>query len=106
VRAGGHGIESLAIGEQRMVLTRHRELLTRRAIEHGCHVHALRPQTPLAEVAGRLDLRVAAAPFTLCLHCNAPLHAVAKALIQDLLPPMVRAHQHEFSTCDICRCVY
>jgi uncharacterized protein with PIN domain len=99
-------IESLAIDEARLVLTRDRELLKRRAIEHGCYVHALRPQAQLAEVAGRLGLGAAAAPFTLCLHCNAPLRAVAKALILDRLPPMVRAHQHDFSTCDVCNRVY
>jgi uncharacterized protein with PIN domain len=99
-------IESLAIDEARLVLTRDRELLKRRAIEHGCYVHALRPQAQLAEVAGRLDLRAAAAPFTLCLHCNAPLRAVAKPLVLDRLPPTVRVHHNEFSTCDVCRRVY
>jgi uncharacterized protein with PIN domain len=99
-------IEALAIDEERLVLTRDRELLKRRAIDHGCYVHALRPQAQLAEVAGRLDLKAAAAPFTLCLHCNAPLRAVAKARILDRLPPTVRAHQHDFRTCDVCLRVY
>ncbi|MDB5951879.1 MAG: Twitching motility protein PilT [Massilia sp.] len=99
-------IESLAIDEERLVLTRDRELLKRRAVEHGCYVHALRPQAQLAEVAGRLNLGAAAAPFTLCLHCNAPLRAVAKAVILDRLPPAVRTHQHDFRTCDVCLRVY
>jgi uncharacterized protein with PIN domain len=96
----------LAIAEARLVLTRDRELLKRRAIDHGCYVHALRPQAQLAELAGRFDLRAAAAPFTLCLHCNAPLRAVAKEVILDALPPMVRAHQDDFRTCDVCLRVY
>jgi uncharacterized protein with PIN domain len=99
-------IEALAIDEARLVLTRDRELLKRRAIDHGCYVHALRPQAQLTELLGRLDLRAAAAPFTLCLHCNAPLRAVAKALVLDRLPPLVRAHQHDFRTCDVCLRVY
>jgi uncharacterized protein with PIN domain len=99
-------IEALASEEARLVLTRDRELLKRRTIDHGCYVHALRPQAQLAELAGRLALRAAAAPFTLCLHCNAPLRAVARDLVLDRLPPMVRAHHHDFRTCDVCLRVY
>ena len=50
--------------------------------------------------------RASAAPFTLCLHCNAPLRAVDKALVLDQLPDAVRAHHQQFSTCDLCHRVY
>ena len=99
-------IEALSIGDARRVLTRDRELLKRRGIVHGCYVHALRPAAQLVEVVDRLRLGADAAPFTLCLHCNAPLRAVDKALVLDQLPPTVRAHHQAFSTCELCHRVY
>jgi uncharacterized protein with PIN domain len=99
-------IEAIAFSDNRIVLTRDRELLKRRSIVHGRYVHTLGPAAQLTEVVERLGLGSRAAPFTLCLHCNAPLRAVEKALVQDQLPPTVRAHHHEFSTCDRCHRVY
>ena len=99
-------LAAIAIGDHRIALTRDRELLKRRDIVHGRYVHALRPAEQLVEVADRLGLAPRAAPFTLCLHCNAPLRAIAKALVLDRLPASVRAHHEEFSTCDLCRRVY
>jgi uncharacterized protein with PIN domain/sulfur carrier protein ThiS len=99
-------IAAVAAAQSRVVLTRDRELLKRRGVGYGCYVHALRPAGQLAEVAGRLDLAAHAAPFTLCLHCNAPLREVARELVLDRLPETVRAHHRQFSTCDLCHRVY
>jgi len=98
----------VAIGEQdgRIVLTRDRELLKRRAVTHGCYVHALKTEDQLREIVERLDLARSAKPFTLCLHCNAPLRAVEKADVIDRLPSSVREHYTRFSTCDACGRVY
>jgi uncharacterized protein with PIN domain len=99
-------IEQIAGAEQRVVLTRDRELLKRRSIAHGRYVHALRPAAQLAEVLDRLRLRADAMPFSLCLHCNAPLRRADKAAVFERLPPSVRELHHEFSTCDVCHRVY
>jgi uncharacterized protein with PIN domain len=99
-------IEALAAHASRTVLTRDRELLKRRTIAHGRYVHALRPAQQLVEVVERLGLAAVAAPFTLCLHCNAPLRPVDKAAVLDQLPASVRSRHGEFSTCDLCRRVY
>jgi hypothetical protein len=98
----------VAIGEQdgRIVLTRDRELLKRRAVTHGCYVHALKSEQQLREIVERLDLARSAKPFTLCLHCNVPLHPVDKVHVLDRLPPKVREHYERFSTCDNCGRVY
>ena len=47
-----------------------------------------------------------ARPFTLCMHCNAPLRSVDKALVESRLPPKVKAHYDRFSTCDLCQRVF
>jgi uncharacterized protein len=99
-------IEAIASREGRIVLSRDRELLKRRGITHGCYVRALRSADQLREVFARLDLARSARPFTLCLNCNVPLHGIDKALVQDRLPPSVRARYDRFSTCDRCRRVF
>lgn len=99
-------IERLAADEQRIVLTRDRELLKRRTISHGCYVRALRTEAQLREVFERLDLARAARPFTRCLSCNAPLRPVEKARVLSRLPPRVREGYQRFSTCDGCARIF
>jgi len=99
-------IEELALDAGRIVLTRGRELLKRRGVEFGCYVRALHAQEQLHEVFDRYRLAERARPFTLCLHCNAPLRSVAKAEVLDRLPPAVRASQEVFTTCDCCGRVF
>ena len=103
-----HDDTIVAMCEQdgRIVLTRDRELLKRRAVTHGCYVHALRTEAQLREIVERLDLARCARPFTLCLHCNVPLRPVDKASVLDRLPPRVQVHYDRFSTCDACGRVY
>ena len=43
-------IVELANREERVVLTRDRELLKRRDVSHGCYVHALKPKEQFQEV--------------------------------------------------------
>lgn len=99
-------LEAIALRDERVVLTRDRDLLKRRGIRHGCYLHALKPELQLRELFDRLDLGAGARPFTLCLHCNAPLRPVAKAAIAEQLPPKVSALHDDFNTCDICHRVF
>lgn len=99
-------IVALALAEGRIILSRDRELLKRRAVSHGCYVHATEPQAQLREIVARLDLARAARPFSRCLRCNTPLRPVAKAAVLARLPARVREGQERFSTCDACGRVY
>jgi len=99
-------IEAHAMDEDRIVLTRDRDLLKRRGVEYGCYVRALHSQEQLSEVIARYGLAERARPFTLCLHCNAPLRSVPKDAVLERLPPAVRDTQDTFSTCDVCRRVF
>ena len=96
----------LSRGEGRIVLTRDRELLKRRELTHGCFVHAQQPDAQWREVIERLDLRASARPFTRCLACNSPLHAVPKAEVEHALPPSVREQHERFARCGGCDRVY
>jgi len=99
-------IAAIAAQEERIVLTRDRDLLKHRSITHGCYVRTLKSEQQLREIVDRLELAGSARPFTLCLHCNAPLRAIDKALVQEQLPPRVRERYERFSTCDICKRVF
>jgi uncharacterized protein len=99
-------IERISEREGRIVLTRDRELLKRRGVTHGCYVRALQTGQQLREIFDRLDLARSARPFSLCLHCNAPLRSIAKTLVLDRLPPSVALQHEHFSTCDQCRRVF
>jgi len=99
-------VEDLAGNDDRIVLTRDRELLKRRAIVHGCYIHALDPPEQLRELFERLDLADGVQPFSLCLHCNVPLRAVDKASVLDRVPDSVRTLHDSFTTCDNCLRVY
>jgi hypothetical protein len=72
-------IAAVASRDHRIVLTRDCELLKHPEITHGCFVHARKPPLQLREVFERLDLARSVRPFTLCVHCNAPLRGVDKS---------------------------
>jgi len=99
-------VEDLAENDDRIVLTRDRELLKRRSIVHGCYIHALVPPQQLRELFERLALADGARPFSLCLHCNMALRGVDKASVAGRLPESVRALHDSFTTCDQCLRIY
>jgi uncharacterized protein with PIN domain len=77
-------------------------LLKRREITHGCFVHARKSALQLREIFARLDLARSARPFTLCVHCNAPLHGIDKSLVQQRVPAPVFDCYERFANCDVC----
>ncbi len=105
-RLGDREIEQIAAREGRVVLTRDRDLLKRRAIVHGCHVHARQADEQLREIVARLDLAGSVQPFSRCLVCNARLLPVTRALVEDALPERVRERLHAFQRCSGCARIY
>jgi uncharacterized protein len=99
-------IRELAWREQRIVLTRDRELLKCREIARGCYVRALKAEAQLREVAARFDLAARARPFSLCLLCNVVLEGVEQAAVAARLPPAVAAAHRRFMHCAGCDRVY
>ncbi|MCC6074579.1 Mut7-C RNAse domain-containing protein [Pseudomonas sp. GCM10022188] len=99
-------IAELAAAQRRIVLTRDRELLKRRLVSHGCYVHALKPALQLRELFERLDLARSARPFSLCVHCNLPLHEVDPELARTRVPPRAAMLYSHFLGCDACQRLY
>ncbi len=99
-------IAQLAAVENRIVLTRDRDLLKRRMVVYGCYVRAPKTAAQFIEMCKRMDLHVHAHAFTLCLHCNTPLRSVERGTIEARLPPAVSRAHTQFQTCDSCGRVF
>jgi uncharacterized protein with PIN domain len=99
-------LTDISLSEQRILLTRDRGLLKRRAITHGLFVHSEQPEQQTVEVLRRLDLRQRLAPLTRCLRCNGRLAAVTKDEVIDHLEPLTRLYYDEFSRCAECGRIY
>ncbi|GJN95408.1 hypothetical protein NJB1907f44_04680 [Mycobacterium marinum] len=96
----------ISLAEQRILLTRDRGLLKRRAVTHGLFVHSQQPQEQLLEVIRRLDLRQRLAPLSRCVRCNGRLAPVVKEEVIDRLEPLTRQHYDDFSRCSDCGRIY
>lgn len=92
--------------DERILLTRDRGLLKRKAVTHGYYVRSPRPVDQLQEVVDRFDLRGRALPFTRCTSCNGLLEAVPLARIHHELEPGTATHYHQFWSCTSCGKVY
>ena len=99
-------LADVSMGQQRILLTRDRGLLKRRAITHGLFVHSQQPEEQTLEVVRRLDLRQRLAPFTRCIRCNGTLAAVPKDEVIDQLEPLTARYYQEFSRCAGCGRIY
>jgi uncharacterized protein with PIN domain/sulfur carrier protein ThiS len=96
----------LSASEQRILLTRDRQLLKRSQVTHAHLVRSLEPKTQCVEVVRRFDLVGLAAPFTRCLRCNAQLGRVRTNEVAERIPAWVRAQASEVTRCDACDRLY
>ena len=88
--------------ENRILLTKDRNLLKRSIVVHGYFVRAIRPRAQLIEVVSRFDLGESIRPFARCMECNGVIEPVAKAEIAHLLQPLTKAHYDDFRRCPGC----
>lgn len=93
-----------AVEEERVLLTKDRGLLRRRALSAAGYVAGDRPDEQLADVLERfapiLD------PWSRCPSCNGPLARVAKQEIDHLLREGTRRSYTQFSRCQSCGRLY
>jgi len=96
----------LSIEEQRVLLSRDRQLLECDRLNRAYGVRATDPQRQLVEVLCRFDLASSVHPFSRCMQCNSALIAVAKEAVIDKLPPKAAEFHNEFVRCPSCDRVY
>ncbi|TWI54847.1 hypothetical protein IQ22_01750 [Pseudomonas duriflava] len=92
--------------EQRIALTRDRELLKRSVIVHACYIRSNKPERQLQEVFERYELATHVEPFSRCLVCNGRLYPVDKLAVLHRLPPKVQEQHERFLQCTGCERVY
>jgi uncharacterized protein with PIN domain/sulfur carrier protein ThiS len=92
--------------EGRILLTRDRRLLMRKAIVYGYCIRDLDPRQQVLEVLRRFGLSGKIAPFQRCLRCNHPLQPVSKESVLDRLEPLTKRYYEEFHLCPTCNQVY
>jgi uncharacterized protein with PIN domain len=95
-----------SVAERRILLTRDRGLLKRRAVSHGVFVRRDDPDEQLLELVRRLHLGANLRPFTRCMACDGLLEDVDKAAVADRLEPRTRASFDRLRQCRGCARVY
>ncbi|GAA1296507.1 hypothetical protein Psi02_12880 [Planotetraspora silvatica] len=93
-----------ANAERRVLLTKDRRLLFRRSLWLGAYVRGARPDDQFRDTLDRFAPPLA--PWTRCTACNGLLSPVAKAEIEEVLPPGTRRSYDTFARCPDCGHVY
>ncbi|WP_151636939.1 Mut7-C RNAse domain-containing protein [Noviherbaspirillum aerium] len=99
-------VARIAAQEERIVLTRDRDLLIRKEIVRGCYLHSVPCDAQMAEVLGRFRLAEAVNAFSRCLNCNGVLQSVPKSHVQERVPDHSRRVYERFYECQGCAQVY
>ncbi len=102
--AGDDELIEVAAAGGRVLLTRDRGLLRRRALRFGAYVYGDRPDDQLADVLDRFAPPIA--PWTRCPACNGLLAPAAKGDVEHLLEPGTRRTYQEFARCRHCGRAY
>lgn len=95
-----------AAAEQRIILTRDRELLKSNAVTHGSWVRSTDPREQLTEVLERFDLRKQVKPFTRCTVCNGAIEPADTDEARREAPERVRKWCKEYFRCTDCGKLY
>ena len=95
---------ALAGAENRILLTRDRRLVERRACRHFLLLDSDDPWEQTLQVIRALELPVEVRDswFRRCLECNQRLERVEREAVKDEVPPYVFANHRKFARC--CRC--
>jgi uncharacterized protein with PIN domain len=100
----------IALGENRVILTRDTHILERRLVTTGkvkaILIQADNVNEQIKQVVDELGLHNRIRAFTLCLECNQPLLPLAKEQAGDRVPPYVLQTQKEYRECPGCHRIY
>jgi uncharacterized protein with PIN domain len=95
-----------SVQERRIILTRDRGILKRKAVTHGYLVRSTEPEEQAREIVRRLDLSAQVKPLIRCVRCNGLIARVDREAVLPRLPPKVAASTDDFYQCVSCRQVY
>ena len=95
-----------AVNEDRIVLSRNRQLLQRKALNRALLITSDRPDDQAREVIQEFQLADQVRPFGRCTQCNGLVEPVAKEQILDLIPPRTRRWLDTYTRCTRCGHIY
>lgn len=99
-------LEQEAVRQERILLTRDRQLLMRKSIQYGYLIRSLKPDEQIVECLERFNLYSEIALFKRCMRCNQILKPVKKEEIEDRLEPLTRKYFFKFHICPGCHQIY
>ena len=101
-----HEIIEISKRENRIILTKSRNLLMFKEVTHGIFI---RPGTTIEQIKriiDYLDIKDDIKPFSRCLRCNSLLSAIEKENILDRIPPKTMELCDEYVQCQSCDKIY
>ncbi len=99
-------IAALAVAQDRLLLTRDRDMLKRKIITHGRLIRSCMPDEQLKEVIELYGLQETIRPFSRCMNCNGLLQPIAKEKILHRLEPLTKKYYQAFFHCPGCNKIY
>ena len=99
-------IAGISSREGRIVLTRDRGLLKRKAVSRGYWLRNTDPDLQVEEIVRRFQLEDLIRPFDRCPNCNGPIGEVPKDEVAHLLEPKTRRYYTRFFRCSGCGQIY
>ncbi len=100
------GIIQFALSDNRVILTRDKELLKSSDVRNGYRILSQNPHEQLIEVFISFDLKNRLKPFTRCTECNGLLQEVSKDEIVHRLSPKTTEYYSYFKKCPDCDRIY
>ncbi|MBN1799237.1 MAG: Mut7-C ubiquitin/RNAse domain-containing protein [Spirochaetales bacterium] len=99
-------LAQISQNKQRILITRDRGLLKRKAVTHGYCIRSKHLKEQLAEIITRFDLRGSIHPFTRCLKCNTLLSSISKQEVKGKVPEYIFKMYTEYKNCVSCDRIY
>jgi len=99
---GDEEIVALSVVQKRVILTRDKGILMRRAVERGHFVRETESEKQLSEVVRVFQLEGSLRPFSRCRICNTLLREVAKESVRGSVPEKVWEQLDSFTECPQC----
>ena len=101
---------SIALAEDRVILTRDTQIMKRRAVTSGrlkaILITSDEPERQIRQVIDTLSLDCRYKPFSLCLECNQPLLERSREQVKDRVPPYVFETRSQYVECPACQRIY
>jgi uncharacterized protein with PIN domain len=99
-------IVDLSLADNRIILTRDRELLKTKEVVRGYWVRNTKPERQLKEILKHFDLKTLIAPFSICIVCNGKIEIIGKKDLQEKINQNIFSRFDEFFFCKDCGKIY